>query len=298
MYSPHNPDTDRKRTDICCTILSTLLFITILILALIFFTPYTISRWRYVSDSAGKTCGQDNPHFPYLYFASINDPSKRLCLSECPRIGDREVHSYESKCPNCILDNNHVDVYDTREEETIMGKFCFPTDERVKENLMIKGGVHDRYRVLQSYKSIAISLAFALLLGTIYTVLVQTFPKTIITVSVILGAISTITLGIVLMIFRSEMYPSLMTFRYVVGALSIVFGSMLIGMLIIYRQELRVIGVFLMEAGNYLRVNAMKFIIIPVFLVLTYAVLLLGFFQFVAFFSKGQPFFTGFSPYF
>lgn len=34
------------------------------------------------------------------------------------------------------------------------------------------------------------------------------------------------------------------------------------------------------------------------FIVLTYLVLGLGFFQFLAFFSKGEPFFTGFSPYF
>ena len=151
---------------------------------------------------------------------------------------------------------------------------------------------------MQSYKSIGYSLLVALVLGIIYMGLVQVFPKSIIKISVILGAICTIVLGIVLMVFRSEAYPSLMTFRYVLGTISILFGAMLIAMLIIYQQQLSIMGIFLLQAGNYLRGNKYNFIIIPIFLILTFFVLALGFFQFIAFLSRGEPFYTGFSPYF
>lgn len=137
-------------------------------------------------------------------------------------------------------------MYDTNLEETMMGKFCFPTDSKIKENLILKGGIHDRYRVLQSYKAVGISLLVALALGIVYVLLVQTFPLTMINVSVIAGAVSTIILGIALMVFKSEAYPTLRTFRYILGVISILFGAILIGMLIVYRQQLRIMGIFIL----------------------------------------------------
>lgn len=86
----------------------------------------------------------------------------------------------------------------------MMGKFCLPTDQKIKDNLLQQGGIQDRYRLLQSYKSIIISILVSFLIGTVYTILVQFFPKTMVYVSVIAGGISTITLGIILMVFKSE----------------------------------------------------------------------------------------------
>ena len=40
-----------------------------------------IARWAYPTDSAGKICGYDHIDQPLLYFASVADTSKRLCLS-------------------------------------------------------------------------------------------------------------------------------------------------------------------------------------------------------------------------
>ena len=57
-----------------------------------------------------------------------------------------------------------------------MGNFCFPTDPIVKDALILKSGIQDRYRVLQAFKTVGYSLMVALLAGIIYMVLVQSMP--------------------------------------------------------------------------------------------------------------------------
>ena len=43
-----------------------------------------------------------------MYFASVSDTSKRLCLSECPKISDNAVRSYPLNCYPNVVQDNHV----------------------------------------------------------------------------------------------------------------------------------------------------------------------------------------------
>ena len=89
-----------------------------------------------------------------------------------------------------------------------------------------------------------------------------------------------------------------MVFRYVLGVIAIIFGATLVAMFAIYRKELRIVGVFLREAGNYVKSKPLIYLAIPVFLVLITLLAGLSIFQYLAFFSMGQIYHTGLSPYY
>lgn len=84
-----------------------------------------------------------------------------------------------------------------------MGKFCLPSDQKIKDYLVLQGGIQERYGLLQSYKSIVISLLVSFLIGSLFASLVQFFPRIMINLSVIGGGSLTIIVGIMLMILQS-----------------------------------------------------------------------------------------------
>lgn len=57
-----------------------------------------------------------------------------------------------------------------------MGTYCFPTNSLLKQNILQKSGILDRYRVLQGFKTILYSLLLAFVIGIVYMFLVQTIP--------------------------------------------------------------------------------------------------------------------------
>ena len=118
-------------------------------------------------------------------------------------MGDIGVHSYPLECFPNVLNDNHVQVYDSFPEETKMGRFCFPTDPIIKESVMLKSGILDRYRVLQTFKAVALSLGLAVTIGLIYMILVQCLPRTMMLASVVAGGISMVVLGVMIIAFRS-----------------------------------------------------------------------------------------------
>lgn len=82
-----------------------------------------------------------------------------------------------------------------------MGKFCFPTNMKLKALLLTKSGIIDRYRLLQAYTAVLYCLAVAFILGIIYLVLVQYIPEIMISVSIVAGGVAMIILGITLLIY-------------------------------------------------------------------------------------------------
>lgn len=69
---------------------------------------------------------------------------------------------------------------------------------------MIKSGIIDRYRVLQTFKTIGYSLLVALVVGVIYMLLVQFMPTIIVFVSVVAGGLAIIAFGVLLIWFQPE----------------------------------------------------------------------------------------------
>jgi hypothetical protein len=79
-YFITNLDYQRKRTDIFCTVLSTVLVATLFTLALFSFNKgnliihlENIYKANFPTDSSGNLCGVDFPEYNYIYFPNLND---------------------------------------------------------------------------------------------------------------------------------------------------------------------------------------------------------------------------------
>lgn len=98
------------------------------------------------------------------------------------------------------------------------------------------------------------------------------------------------------MIFRG--FQHLVVFRVVCGMLAMVIGVLLMGMVCFCKTEIRIIGVFLRYSGFFLKATRSTYLVILVYLVLFTGFVALFVFQFLAFFSLGEPVFSVASPYY
>lgn len=49
------------------------------------------------NDLAGNICGFENANnFTILYYPDINDPTKRVCVNDCPSIGNKKIGCFET----------------------------------------------------------------------------------------------------------------------------------------------------------------------------------------------------------
>ena len=64
--------------------MTALFAIAMFVTACVVFNAEKLAFITYPTDQMGRKCTQDTPKFNYLYFTSANDPTKRLCVSECP----------------------------------------------------------------------------------------------------------------------------------------------------------------------------------------------------------------------
>ena len=58
------------------------------------------------NDQDGVICGVDDPRFPILYFTSLSDTSKRVCVSKCPTAADTRLACLPTKALGCTR-NDH-----------------------------------------------------------------------------------------------------------------------------------------------------------------------------------------------
>jgi hypothetical protein len=86
----HNVDSERKRTDIFCTICSSLFALILFIVACatfnnskLYFTAGNLVRMTYYLDGDGNLCGYDDvvKDYDWVYFTSINDAVTILLFS-------------------------------------------------------------------------------------------------------------------------------------------------------------------------------------------------------------------------
>lgn len=62
----------------------------------------------YYVDAESNICGFDEKtqKHPLVYFTSVNDPTKRLCVSKCPKAGDKSLDCYPIEKLACSANTN------------------------------------------------------------------------------------------------------------------------------------------------------------------------------------------------
>jgi len=82
-------DQERKRTDVFCTVCTSIFALALFIVSCVVFNNCTVIhkidnlvKMTFFSDGVGNVCGFDLPDFPIVYFASLNDAVIILLFSQ------------------------------------------------------------------------------------------------------------------------------------------------------------------------------------------------------------------------
>lgn len=165
-------------------------------------------------------------------------------MSECPGQGE------QLKTAPGITTTHNAKTYATEEEITRMGKFCFPTDQRARDQFVNNSQLFQRRGFLNSWDSIRFSIWFGIVLGIIYLILVQLFPQIMNWVGVIGGGVASIVLGATILAYRSVYFEGMNVGRGVLGLVLVVVGLYLLISVFLKQRQLRLNGVFLDHASR------------------------------------------------
>lgn len=101
-------DASRVCTDKVCIIFGLAFILVLFIITFSLYdegNPYsyleTYLKSSFPTDSDGRLCGNELINFPYVYFVSLPDISKRVCVSSCPSSEDTKLNCFMTKSIGC-----------------------------------------------------------------------------------------------------------------------------------------------------------------------------------------------------
>lgn len=171
-----------------------------------------------------------------------------------------------------------------------MGGYCAPNSESARDKLVQNLNLQSKWDFLNTYDVIRMSLAVALLIGIIWMSLVQCMPKYMAVAAILLGSITLIAAGILLIVDNPPRgWESVGAWRYVIAAFLLIFGIIFFAMLCLFKRRIKITGVFLSYASKFLAQKPINFIFIPIFIALLLGLIVLCLFQYLAFSSNAEP---------
>jgi hypothetical protein len=100
------PFDKRTSTDVFCTVITSLFAITMLGIAIAKLNLPALQKMTYPTDSQGRHCTLDNANFNYLYFPSPKNPTRRLCLAQCPKGTESKLDCWPTEDISCSANPN------------------------------------------------------------------------------------------------------------------------------------------------------------------------------------------------
>ena len=146
----------------------------------------------------------------------------------------------------------------------------------------------EKWGFLNYYDIIRISLVFSLLVGIVWMSFVQCIPRKISIAVMLVASNLLIAFGILLIIDNNAGWNQT-AWRIITAVVLIIFGIFFLAMVILYRRRIKIVGVLLHYASNFLGSQPANFLYIPVFLILSVGLLVLCLFQYLCFSSKNEP---------
>lgn len=160
----------------------------------------------YPNDIEGNLCGWDAQAYKILYYTTIDDPSKRLCVKSCPKGDESSLDCYATDSLSCGKNDNEdykVEIYPSEIYSNRLGLFCMPTDENQKSKILEMSGINRKNVFLSTYDSIFKCLWIGVIYGIIYLIAMQIFPIKAVNWVFALGGLSALLIGILLFILPS-----------------------------------------------------------------------------------------------
>ena len=240
---------------------------------------------NFPADDTGATCQLDQTDAPYIYFQNINDlSSQKHCLKQCPTAGAPLRCSDSYPCPGLMSSYDSVEVINA------LGGFCDPRDEDAKQKLWENHILADKASLLGGYDSILISLAIGVCVGIIYLIAMVSLPRMMTYTVFILAFASLLTAAIILIAQPIKLLSTQTnTWNIILGIFLIMVAVCLLIFFFCYQQEIELGSIFMFYANVFLKENIIIFAYIPLYMVLSFGLVVLCVWQFIAFGSYNGP---------
>lgn len=172
-----------------------------------------------------------------------------------------------------------------------MGGFCQPTDEAANNRLWNNHILSDKVSLLGGYAAILWSLLIGLCIGVIYLIAVVLLPRMITYLAFIMGFACLLTAAIILIVQPIKLlaYES-NTPNILLGILFIIVAVVILIFFFCYQQEIELASIFLNYANVFLKENIIIFAYVPLFAVMSFGLVVLCIWQFIAFGSYWDPY--------
>lgn len=244
---------------------------------------------NFPTDDNGRTCSYDYPKQPYVYFSNPNDlTSGRYCVSSCPGQGE-SLQCSEANANACSAFG--PSQYPTVGTVNRLGAFCNPVDEKLAENLWSQPQLSVKNSILNSLDLIMLSLLFGFCLGVIYMVLVACCPKIISKLVFVAVFIALLIAGIFVLAKPVRLFtPNI--WNILLGVALIIAALVFLIYLACHSRELTASGIFLDNANKFLAADPLVFGYIPLFIILTFGLIVLIVWQYIAFGTVNQTYRT------
>lgn len=172
--------------------------------------------------------------------------------------------------------------YETEGVVNRLGAFCIATDKTVADHMWNSPQISVKNSLLNSFDVILLSLLIGLCIGIIYLVLSLCCPKFIIYLAFIGVFILLMFAGIFVLAKPVRIFDPI-GWNVVFGIVLIIVALMFIIYMACYRKELELCGIFMQHAAKFLKETPIVFLYIPLFLLLTFGLIVLIIWQYIAF---------------
>lgn len=114
-------------------------------------------------------------------------------------------------------------------------------------------------------------------------------PKVMAIAAILLGSLTLIAAGIMLLVDNAAGWESYGPARIIIAVFLILFGIIFFVTLFLYQRRIKITGIFLSYASKFLAQKPINFIFIPIFIILLLGLIVLCLFQYLAFSSNAEP---------
>ena len=137
------------------------------------------------------------------------------------------------------------------------------------------------------YDIFHISLIIMILLAFFWMILIQGLPYAMAFISTIFGSLFLMVIGIIVIVDDVGGWSE--PLKYLLGVILMFLGIFLIIVIILYFKHLKMVGILLRCAGQFINARYVNFFYIPISIFLTLCFVVLCIFEYLAFTSHSDP---------
>lgn len=171
--------------------------------------------------------------------------------------------------------------YPTTPTTTLLGGICLPTDDLLRNRIFKNGKLDSYWGLLEGVQFLKEALLVSVLIGAIWLVVVQLCTRVAVWVAVIGAMVVLFVMGVVPLLDKDLQVDA--ATKGVMVAVPLILMGFLGGTICVYRSQIQLTEVFLLQSAKFLRESLPVFLFIIPMILLTLVLLLITTLQHYAF---------------